>query len=88
MLRKVVYPYEYMDSWKRFEEISLPEKEDFYSNLNMEDITDVDYAYATANNKHMNKYNKYNESSYTMYLDANNLYEWAMSQNLPVDDFK
>ena len=42
MLRKDVYPYEYVDSWKRFGETSLPEKEDFYSNLNMEDITDAD----------------------------------------------
>ena len=32
-----------MDSCERFDEISLPNKEDFYSFLNMEDITDVDY---------------------------------------------
>ena len=32
-----------MDSWQRFDETSLPDKEAFYSNLNMEDITDVDY---------------------------------------------
>ena len=43
LLRKGVYPYEYMDSWKRFDKTSLPNKEEFYSNLNMEDITDVDY---------------------------------------------
>ena len=43
LLRKGVYPYEYMDSWERFNETSLPDKEAFYSNLNMEDITDVDY---------------------------------------------
>ena len=43
LLRKGVYPYEYIDSWKRFDETSLPDKETFYSNLNMEDITDVDY---------------------------------------------
>ena len=41
--RKGVYPYECMDSWERFDEISLPDKEAFYSSLNMEDITDVDY---------------------------------------------
>ena len=40
---KGVYPYEYMDSWQRFDETSLPDKEVFYSNLNMEDITDVDH---------------------------------------------
>ena len=39
MLRKGVYPYEYMDDWEKFSEISLPEKEGFYSHLNMEDIT-------------------------------------------------
>ena len=43
LLRKGVYPYEHMDSWQRFDETSLPDKEAFYSNLNMEDITDVDY---------------------------------------------
>ena len=43
LLRKGVYPYEYTDSWKRFNETSLPDKEAFHSNLNMEDITDVDY---------------------------------------------
>ena len=35
-----------MDSWERFNETSLPDKEAFYSNLNMEDITDVDYRHA------------------------------------------
>ena len=41
MLRKGVYPYEYMDSWERFNETSLPNKEDFYGNLNMEDYHDL-----------------------------------------------
>ena len=35
-----------MDDWEKFNETSLPEKEDFYSHLNMEDITDADYAHA------------------------------------------
>ena len=43
LLRKGVYPYEYMDSWEKFNETSLPSKKDFYSNLNMEDIDDIDY---------------------------------------------
>ena len=43
LLTKGVYPYEYADTWERFSEISLPSKEDFYSNLNMEDISDIDY---------------------------------------------
>ena len=43
LLRKAVYPYEYMDNWERFNETSLPNKEPFYSNLNMENIDDIDY---------------------------------------------
>ena len=46
LLRKGVYPYEYADTWEIFSEISLPNKEDFYSNLNMEDISDIDYRHA------------------------------------------
>ena len=41
--RKDVYPYEYMDSWERFDEVSLPDREVFYSKLNLKDITDKDY---------------------------------------------
>ena len=46
LLRKGVDPYEYMNSWERFNETSLPDKEAFYSNLNMKDITDVDCKHA------------------------------------------
>ena len=184
LLRKGVYPYEYMDSWEKFNETSLPSKEDFYSNLNMEDISDIDYRhgnnvfkrfklenlgdfhdlyvqsdtllladvfnnfrdmcikeyeldpahflslpglawqaclkktnielelltdydmllmveegirggichskhrYAKANNKYMKNYYNNEESSYIQYLDANNLYGWAMSKKLPVNGFK
>ena len=45
LLIKSVYPYEYMDSWERFDEVLLPKKEDFYSTLNMENITSVDYSH-------------------------------------------
>ena len=178
LLRKGVYPYEYMDTWERFNEKLLPSKKDFYSNLNMEDISDIDYRhvnnvfkafklenlgdyhdlyvqsdtllladafnnfgdmcikeyeldpahflslpglawqaclkktnielelltdydmllmveegirggichsirrYAKANNKYMKNYNN-EEPSYIQYLDANNLYGWAMSKQLP-----
>ena len=46
LLRKGVYPYEYMDSWKKFNEKSLPPKKHFYSELILEDITDKDYSHA------------------------------------------
>ena len=46
LLRKGVYPYEDMDSWEKFDEITLPPKEVFHSNLNLEDISDEDYVQA------------------------------------------
>ena len=184
MKKKGVYPYDYMDSFRRFSEKSLPEIEDFYSILNDTNISESDYSHAkrvwsafqikdlgdyhdlylrtdvllladvfesfrstclshyrldpchyysapglswdallrmtgvnldlisdfnaqlfiekglrggistithrhaVANNKYMKNYNPEVESSYLIYLDANNLYGWAMSQSLPVGDFK
>ena len=51
------------------------------------------YRYAKANNKYMKNYDKdiqcnSVESSYLMYLDANSLHGWAISQKLPTDGFK
>ena len=47
LLRKGVFPYEYMDSWERFNETSLPDKKaNFYCELPSEDITDKDYTHA------------------------------------------
>ena len=46
MLRKGVYPYEYMEEWKKFSETLLLEKDDFYSNPSMENITDAHYMHA------------------------------------------
>ena len=46
LLRKGVYPYEYMDGWDKFNETLIPSKESFYSNLTMENITETDYIHA------------------------------------------
>ena len=43
LLKKDVYRDEYIDDWEKFNDTSLPEKEDFYINLNMEDISDANY---------------------------------------------
>ena len=184
MKKKGVYPYDYMDSFSRFNENQLPKREEFYSILNDTDISEDDYKHAQkvwdafkvrnlgeyhdlylktdillladvfenfrktclhyyrldpshymsspglswdamlkmtkinldlisdidmqlfiekglrggisyishrhgkANNKYMRDYNPQEESSYLMYLDANNLYGWAMSQPLPYGDLQ
>ena len=46
LIRKGIYPYEYMDSWDKFEETSLPPAKHSYSNLNMSGISDADYEHA------------------------------------------
>ena len=51
-------------------------------------ISHVIYRYVKSNNKYMKNYNKDKEESFLQYLDANNLYDWAMSEKLPVSCFK
>ena len=65
LLRKGVYPYEYMDNWERFNETSFPSKESFYSNLNMEDIDDIDYRHG---------YNVFNKFKLNNLGDYHDLY--------------
>ena len=69
LLRKGVYPYEYMDNWERFDETSLPDKESFYSSLNMENIDDIDY--------HNNVFKKFKlknlEEYHDLYVQSNTL---------------
>ena len=61
LLRKGVYPYEYINNWERFNETSLPSKESFYSNLNMEDIDDIDHRHG---NNVFNKFKLNNLGDY------------------------
>ena len=51
-------------------------------------ISHISKRYAEANNKYMNTYDPDKPSSFIQYLDANNLYRWAMSQALPTSEFK
>ena len=184
LTRKGVYPYDYVSSIEKLSETQLPPKEQFYSKLNDEDISDDDYQhalnvwntfkcqtirdyhdlylksdvllladvfenfrktclkhynldpahyytspglawdaclketgqqlellhdydmlmmfergirggmthiakrYSEANNKYMKNYDPDRPSKFIQYLDANNLYGWAMSQSLPVGGFK
>ena len=184
MSQKGVYPYDYMDSFEKFDEQTLPVKKEFYSIMNDQHILDEDYnhaqnvwktfklrdmgeyhdlylksdvllladtfenfrktcleyykldpchyftspglswdamlkmtdiklelmtdidmfqfiekgmrggisyianRYGKANNKYMKSYDKTKPSKYIMYLDANNLYGWAMSQYLPTGGFR
>ena len=63
LLRKGVYTYEYMDDWSRFDEEQLPDKSDFYSSLNMEEISGIDY-------RHTEKvFNKFNIKNLGVYHD-------------------
>ena len=51
-------------------------------------ICQARHRHVQVNNKYMKNYNKNIDSSYIEYLDANNLYGWAMSHKLPVNDFE
>ena len=46
LIKKGIYPYEYMDSWNKLNELKLPSKDKFYSKLNMSDVSDKDYDHA------------------------------------------
>ena len=63
LLRKSVSPYEYMDSWKRFNKTELPSKDKVYSKLNLEDILNDDHAHA------INVLNTFNISNLGEYHD-------------------
>ena len=68
-LRKGVYPYDCIDEWQQFNEASLTEKEEFYSNLNVEDITDSDYIDA-----------KIDVRLHSGYMDVKNFEIWDLGE--------
>ena len=71
LLRKGVYPYEYMDEWNKFNEKVLPSKESFYNNLTLEDTTKTDYAHA---NNIFKKFNINNLGEYhNLYVRSDTL---------------
>ena len=71
MLRKGVYPYEYMDNWERFNETSLPSKESFYGTLNTENIENIDYRHG---NNVFNKFKLNNLGEYhDLYVQSDTL---------------
>ena len=70
---KDFYHYECMDNWEKYNETALPEKEEFYSNLNMENITDADYIHVKRvckdfEIKHLGKYHDLYLKSGTLLL--------------------
>ena len=69
-----------MDDWEKFHEKSLPEKEEFYGNLNMEDITDLNYNHAKKNFKGFEI--KSLGGYYNLYLRSDILSEADVFENL------
>ena len=61
-----------MDDWEKFNEASLPEEQDFYSHLNMEDITDADYVHAKRNCKYFEIKNL--GEHHDLYVQGNTLF--------------
>ena len=98
LLRKGVYPYEYPPglSWHsclKKTGVKLELLTDNNMLLQFEKgirggIATVVHKYAKANNKYMKNYDSAKQSTYLMYVDANNFYRYAMSKKLPVDNFK
>ena len=63
LLRKGVYPYEYIDGWDKFNEKIIPSKDSFYSNLTLENISATDYTHAN------NIFKKFNINNLGEYHD-------------------
>ena len=63
LVTKGIYPYEFMDDWSKFENTGLPEREKFYSNLNMSGVSEKDYEHA------INVWEKFNINNMGEYHD-------------------
>ena len=73
----------------RLELLTDPDMPLMFERGNRGGITQAVHRYASANNKYMGeKFKPKEDSSFLQYLDANNLYGWAMSQPLPTGGFK
>ena len=81
LLRKGVYPYEYIDGWDKFNEKIVRSKESFYSNLTLENISETDYAHA---NNVFKKFNITNLGEYhDLYVRSDTL---LLADNLKILD--
>ena len=69
-----------MDSWERFDETLLPDKEAFYNSVNMEDIMDVDYGHAKRIFNNLS--NKYLGSYHDLYVQSDTLLLGDVFENL------
>ena len=91
LLRKGVYPYDYVNSLEKLQETNLPPKEAFYSKLNEEDISDEDYQHAqnvwtTFEMKTMREYHDlYLESDVLLLADVFENFRKVSLQNYELD---
>ena len=82
LLRKGVYPDEYMDSSERLDETSFPDKEASYSSLNMEDIAEVDYRHAKRVLKYLK--NKNLGDYHDLYVQSDTLFFADLFENFRI----
>ena len=69
LLQKDAYPYQYINDGEKLNKTSLAQKEDFYSHLNMENITDADYMHSKKDSKDFKITNL--EECYNLYVQSN-----------------
>ena len=89
LLKKGVYPYEYMDSWERFIETTLPNRKAFYSKLYLEDITDDDNRHAQKEFKlkNLGEYHDLYVQSDTLLLALADVFEIFRNKSIKIYEF-